>query len=229
MAPSRFFFYYCGLPFGHPFGYLSFLYAFILFGSKKTKIPRCHLGQGFFSLIYSKCRLLWVGVYFHLRTFFKHSLHCFLWYERSNCSSFVYLKEESFLYLEEHSEDAYQVPMLVIKGEPADHDTQTCRVGPMLIYVSICHFSCAVYCGYTSPRGSLLSACLTHTCDREQLFLFSLRVLRTSACCWSFTEVGMRASFLRSGWFRFSHWFPLPPVPSPASCGPFQAQQLQLV
>ena len=31
-------------------------------------------------------------------------------------------------------------PVLAIKRAPADHDTQTCRLGPMLNYASICHF-----------------------------------------------------------------------------------------
>ena len=52
-------------------------------------------------------------------------------------------------------------PMLAIKGVPIDHDTQICCLGPTLKYASIYHFSWIVYCGYTRPRSSLLSARLT--------------------------------------------------------------------
>ena len=40
----------------------------------------------------------------------------------------------------------YMYPMLSIMVAPADHDTEICRLSPMLIYVSICHFSYVVYC-----------------------------------------------------------------------------------
>ena len=49
-------------------------------------------------------------------------------------------------------------PMLPIKGPPADHDTQKCGLGAMLIYVWICHFLWVVDSDYTRPRGCLLSA-----------------------------------------------------------------------
>ena len=75
-----------GLPLGHPTEYLSFLYAFIPFRCQsvvdggvffKTKIWLCHLSQGFFILVFFKCCLECVEVYFHLRTFSEYSQLCF--------------------------------------------------------------------------------------------------------------------------------------------------------
>ena len=55
------------------------------------------------------------------------------------------------------------IPPWWLSGElPADYDTQTCCLGPMLNFVPIYHFSWIVYCGYTRYRGCLLSARLTH-------------------------------------------------------------------
>ena len=44
---------------------------------------------------------------------------------------FVYLKKE------QHSQDVAEFFMLVIKGEPADHDIQTCCLGSVLNYVLV--------------------------------------------------------------------------------------------
>ena len=56
--------------------------------------------------------------------------------------------------------------MLAIKGSPAHHDTQICRLSSMLIFISIYHFSWVVYCSYTRPRCCLLSARLTQMSPR---------------------------------------------------------------
>ena len=48
-------------------------------------------------------------------------------------------------------------PMLATKGAPTDHDSQTCCLGPLLNYVSMCHCSWVVYFGNTRPRSRLLS------------------------------------------------------------------------
>ena len=43
-----------------------------------------------------------------------------------------------------------------LKRAPAEHDIQTCCLGPKTIKIWICHFSWVVYCCYTRPRGCLL-------------------------------------------------------------------------
>ena len=52
-----------------------------------------------------------------------------------------------------------RIPILAIKGTPADHDTQTWCLGSTLIWIS--HFSCVVQCGYNRPRGWLISVLLS--------------------------------------------------------------------
>ena len=41
-------------------------------------------------------------------------------------------------------------PMLVIKGPPADYDTQDCHL--IIVSIWISYFSLAQYCGNTRPR-----------------------------------------------------------------------------
>ena len=75
-----------GLPFGHPFGYLSFFHAFIHFGGQstvdggdffKTKICVYHLVHGFSDLVFFKCGLECDEVYFLFRAFLEDSQFCF--------------------------------------------------------------------------------------------------------------------------------------------------------
>ena len=73
-------------PFGHRFGYLSFLYTFIPFRKKcvvyggdflKPKSVYAIKASGFLVCYLFKCCLELVGVYAHLRAFFEHSQLCF--------------------------------------------------------------------------------------------------------------------------------------------------------
>ena len=53
------------------------------------------------------------------------------------------------MYLKKRTANIHKMPirspMLAIKGAPADYDTQTCSLRPMVSSVSVCHFFHRLY------------------------------------------------------------------------------------